>query len=407
MKRTKGIRSLVILMTAFISAFIFSSINDAEAASQEATLTGTIVCYETQQPLPGTVIRWKQSEATADAEGAYTLSIKTGMRRIEIKLPDGRDFSKVIRIEGGDESHKVDLIAPGKSRPAGRWILDMGPDYDKSGNELESDFKRHYELWTTDALFNNGEPLKIPEIKGNIHCPQWSPSGEVVAFSVETIPVTKELRESRGIYFYSVKTKKISKKKLETGILNLHYSPDGNRMAAADQKSAFIVDLQKNDDDIEKIVSLAADENILSVTWTPWNAILLTVHGTLAECNSELSSCSCIIINDADDPGKRRFFGEQGRWLRYPLPLDERGRILYASFAENGADAVFKVKNLVKDKPARILFRNGSRPVFWEKESGELFYMKQDDLHVNFIEQSIDLLATPSIDSADYFVCRD
>ena len=187
------------------------------------------------------------------------------------------------------------------------------------------------------------------------------------------------------------------------GIRHIARSPDGAALAAAGEKSLYVLDAAAHPNPSPRpVISLDSARGwLLSVAWGPADWIYVTVDDQIPLDERRSVSRPRIARVHPDGSGlEPRWAAAEQSACRYPLALAD-GAVLFGRHALDGTAQEIWLRP-ASEESERKLAETALRPVWLDAAGRRLYYIHMLDLHVRDLRTGVDLILVQSVVQADY-----
>jgi len=363
-----------------------------------------VVDGDAWRPLAGVTVAWDKQRTVTGADGAYQLRLPAGVRTLTFSAPGRAAARKLVVIRDPGKAVRLDAVLPaGGPAPPLRLALNRGMFLTPEGKVLPGVAKSAGTLSLTDAYGNQDRPLRLNLRGFNSWAPAWAPGGQAVYYGVDGTFHKSADRKYLGVFRHDPVTSRTDAVLRGHGIRHIARSPDGAALAAADEKSLYVLDTaaRPNPSPRQSFSLGDAPGWLLSVAWGPADWIYFTVDDQIPLDAQRSASRPRIARVHPDGSGlEPRWAAADESACRYPLALAD-GAVLFGRHALDGTAQEIWLR------PARggsdqKLAEKALRPVWLDEATRRLYYIHMLDLHVRDLQTGMDLILVQSVVQADY-----
>jgi len=371
----------------------------------QARVEGRVYDGNTFRPVAGAVVTWGKTKARTDSAGAYSLSVPMGVRRIEVSGPGAVKAQKLVFLRTPAEKVTLDFIlsAPGRSDPV-VLALDRGLPLNAGGRNLATDLKDVGALTVADAFGNGDRPVRLGRSGSNAHGAVWLERGRSILWGFAALARDKKSRKKLGIYRHELESGKSWLVAGGSGIRTLALSPNGTRIAAADDHAVFLAPARTDQSGaLQRLFGLGAGSGaILSVAWGTDGRIYFTVEDRVAvDAQRSFSRSRIASIRPDGNDYQPEWQAAPDASFRYPF-FSEDGEAFFGRFALDGSDqALWRRKS---PGPGAVKVQSPAlRAVGSDSRRGWLYYIYRNNLYLKVPESDAAFAIAQSVEQAD---CR-
>lgn len=369
-----------------------------------ATVIGRVMAGDAWQPQAGVTVAWDTQRAVTGADGAYRLSLPVGVRILAFSAPDRAVARKTVVIREAGQTVRLDAILPaGGPAPPLRLALNRGLFLTPEGKVLPGATKSAGTLSLADAHGNQDRPLRLNLRGFNSWAPAWATGGQAVYYGVDGTFHNPGDRKYLGVFRHDPVTSRTDAVLRGHGIRHIAPSPDGAALAAADEKSLYVLDAAARPNSGPRQPFSLGDARgwLLSVAWGPADWIYVTVDDQIPLDGQRSASRPRIARIHPDGSGlEPRWAAAEQSACRYPLVLAD-GAVLFGRHALDGTAQEIWLRPAGGGSDQKLA-ETALRPVWLDAAARRLYYIHMLDLHVRDLQTGMDLILVQSVVQADY-----
>jgi len=364
-----------------------------------AIVTGVVLDAGTLRPLPGVTVSWKSHSATSDKAGRYQLEVMAGVRELIFSARDRSAVNKMLLIRNAGSRVRLDAMLPKPGGAGGKvLVLDRGSRAGEHGRDLASDVAADSSISLADEFGNNDQILQLKTGSDRVHSPVWI-TRERIAFAKEGLHEPQSSKR-QGVFEFQSNAALIQPLAAETGIRFLSKPAQRESLAIGGDKDLYVLDSLSKPAALRRIFGLGAREGfVLSIFWAMDDRIYFTVDDRVPLDDRHYLTRSRIgsVKPDGADL-KTDWASDPGYSFRYPA-MGENGAILFGRFDLDG-----KHQGLWSRGPANEKMTAVAAPALRaiHIESGRLYYIYQQDLHLRILGTGDDWVIVNSVRDGDY-----